>query len=83
MKKKRKTIQPYKLTESGLIYNLPFLYIIKKRGFYWISETTVKQYDPLNTGLFQMILDAHNLKITKKNNKLNIFKITQNATNYN
>ena len=64
-------------------YHLPFLNIIRKRGYYWIHENTVKEYDPFNTGIFSMMLESHNMRIKTHNKQLQIFKIINNATNYN
>ena len=81
MKKKRKTIITQ--TENGLMYHLPFLHIIRKKGYYWIHENTVKEYDPFNTGIFITMLESHNMRIKKHNKQLQIFKIVNNVFSKN
>jgi len=84
MKRKRKVIRtPQQIKEGEISYHLPFLPVIRRQGFYWIHETTVKQYDPFDSGLFQMLLESHNLLIKEKNNHLKIYKITKNGNNLN
>lgn len=84
MKRKRKIIRAPHQTDDGIVsYHLPFLPVIRRKGFYWIHENTVKEYDPFNRGIFEMVLESHNLSITDSNNQLKIHKITKNGNNLN
>jgi hypothetical protein len=84
MKRKRKLIRtPQQIKDGEISYHLPFLQIVRRKGFYWIHENTVKEYDPFNEGIFNLLLESHNLIITEVNNQLKIFKITKNAACYN
>jgi hypothetical protein len=84
MKRKRKLIRtPQQIKDGEISYHLPFLPIVRRKGFYWIHENTVKEYDPFNEGIFNLLLESHNLIITEVNNQLKIFKITKNAACYN
>jgi len=84
MKRKLKVIRtPQQIKEGEISYHLPFLPVIRRKGFYWIHENTIKEFDPFNKGLFEMVLESHNLSITDSNNQLKIHKITKNGNNLN
>lgn len=55
-------------------YFIPFLNIIKRRGFFYIHADTITQMGPDN---FFVMLDAKNLKIRQIKNDFKLFKITK------
>lgn len=67
----------HKTIKRAIDYNLPFITIINKRGFFWLDEQTIKEIDPFNTGIFHVMLKKNGLKIIKKNENLNLYKIVK------
>ena len=63
--------------KKAIDYNLPFLSIINKRGFFWLHEETIREIDPFNIGIFHVILKKNGVKIIKKNETLNLYKIVK------
>lgn len=59
-----------------LSYDLPWLTLIRRRGFYWIHAQTINEMGDKH---FAHLMHLHNLKISRINNHLNILKITQNG----